>query len=460
MATILRNRPLLIIALGLMVGLTLFEYPWNAMFLLPAIWLLHRNPIKLLCLALALGLGIYLRPPIFTEGVSKTQYVETQARIVSVPRIYPGQISYEIESRGVKYSVTEPDTADRSIGDVIAIRGLVKPLREGTESYKLSHGIVGQFRPIEVRTLSSGPQWLRSAAELRKRFVGFSAKYLPADEARILDALCFNVEGGLDEDLTNALRATGTIHIISASGLHVLVIAVALEFLLNLCPSPRPIRIGLLLIALAVYAGAAGLQPPILRSVVMAAICLTAYLWRREADLLSALSLAAILYLIYDPRGIYDVGFQFSFVTVTAFCLFGSDLKPDYSTASGRFLSEAKVVLRTSCLAYLATIPLTAFYFGTVSIVAIPANLAVFLSASVLVIMGMAAFAVSPFFPGFAEWVSTWLLSPLVQFVEKTALLFGNLSISSIPTLSFNGYWLALIYGAFLLRAKEPIREV
>ncbi|HJP82770.1 MAG TPA: ComEC/Rec2 family competence protein [Fimbriimonadaceae bacterium] len=459
MATILRNRPLLIIAVGLMVGLTLFEYPWNALFLLPAIWLLNRSAIKLLCLAASLGLGIYLRPPIFTEGVSKTQYVETQARIVSVPRIYPGQISYEIEDRGVKYSVTEPDSADRSIGDFVAIRGLAQPLREGTESYKLSHGVVGQFRPIEVKVLSTGPQWLRSAAELRKRFVGFSAKYLPADEARILDALCFNVEGGLDEDLTNALRATGTIHIISASGLHVLVIAAALEFLLNLWPIPRPIKIGLVLIALAFYAGAAGLQPPILRSVVLAATCLTAYLWRREADLLSALSLAAILYLIYDPRGIYDVGFQFSFVTVTAFCLFGSYHKADYSTSPRRILSEVKVTIQTSCLAYFATIPLTAFYFGTISIVAVPANLAVFLSASVLVIMGMVAFAASPFFPALSEWLSAWLLSPLVQFVEKTALMFGNLSISSIPTLSFNGYWLVLIYGALLLRAKEPIRE-
>lgn len=331
---------MLLLAIGFILGLSLREYAWNSLLILPLL-LLIRVPGRCLAIALGLAAGMILSPSLPNSGIQDREFVQGRARIVTVPRLYPQAIAYEIEIQGQRLTLTESPSSDRSYGDHLQVEGLARPLREGSEEYMLAKGIVGRFRPSRIQRLSEGPAWHRAALALRQRFVEFTKRSLPPEKAAILDALCFNVEGGLSDDFENSLRTTGTIHIISASGLHVLLLAVTIDGLLGLLPIPRPIRLLILGLLLAFYASAAGLQPAIIRSILMSMVALTAYMWRRESDLLSGLSLAAIAYLLWDPRGIFNIGFQISFATVGAFALFGHIADSFPKTALGAIKNQS-----------------------------------------------------------------------------------------------------------------------
>ena len=457
MAEILRNRPLLILALTLILGLTLREYPVNFIFV-PLFWFLLKSVSKIWPSMIGLAIGIWLAPDIPSSGVTSTTFLEAKAQIVSVPRLFPEQIYYEIQVGNYRLRAREPVNADRSYGDELLVRGLVKPLREGTDEYLLQRNVVGRFEPISVEVVQRGPGWMRRAADVRRTFVAYSRSVLPLKNAAILDALCFNVEGGLSDEFEDTLRRTGTIHIISASGLHVFVLALAVEWLLGLLPIPRSAKLLLVFLLLAAYCAAAGLQPAIIRSVVMYVVASTAYLWQREADLLSALALSAALYLAWEPHGVFNLGFQFSFLTVAAFAIFGQFDDSPARSVREVLIKAVKDAFKTSNIAYWATLPLLLYYFGSISFVAIPSNLLIIPAAMVLVIGGMASFVVAGWFPQFAGTVASLLLNPLISYLEQILSLFGNLRIATVSGGFFSAYWLVPLYVAILFMVRERVR--
>lgn len=457
MADILRNRPLLLFTLGLVIGLTIREHPWNGLLCLPLAYFV-RDYLRIVGLAIGFAVGCLLSPVLPSQGVASSQYLRSEARICSVPRLYPNRIAYEVELQGQKLSTSESASANRSLGDRLSLIGFVKPLREGSEDYLLSKGIVGRFESLEVTPLGEGPSWFRLASEVRREFIAFTRRTMTPERAAVMDALCFNVDGGLTDEFEDNLRATGTIHIISASGLHVLILAAVLDWLLGLLPIPRAWRIVLLGGLLTFYAAAAGLQPAIIRSVLMSMVALSAYLWRRESDLLTALALAASAYLILDPIGIYNVGFQFSFLTVAAFALFNRFREEFPTSAKGVVKEKAIEAWQTTLVAFLATLPLLWFYFGAVSIVAIPANLLIVPVVTTLIVVGLAAFALSAWIPSIGQLAADNLLSPMVSYLEATIDLFANVSKLSLPDAQFSAYWLLPVYAIMCWTVKERVR--
>lgn len=457
MAGILRDRPLLQFAFGLILGLSWREYPWNSLLALPLLMLVGdwRKSIPLI---LALCGGIAFSPSVPSAGLEKAAYLDSVATVVSVPRLYPDRISYVAEVQGRRVAISEPLISNRSMGDRIKVRGLARPLSEGSERGMLAKGIVARMSPIAAERMEEGPAWYRAASEVRKSFVSFSRSVLPPDQAVLLDALCFNVEGSLDSEFEDDLRRTGTIHIISASGLHALILALAIDAALGLLPIPRPARLAILGVLLVFYAAASGLQPAIVRSVVMSMVALSAYLWRRESDILSGLALSALFYLAWEPLGIYNIGFQFSFVTVAAFALFGKYEDQHYGSAISAIRGTLRAAVQTTAIAYVATLPLLALHFGAISLISIPANVVVVPAAMSLVAVGMGSFAVYGVLPGLSEIVAAGFVAPLLSFLETTIRYFGNLSIVPIPGGIFSGYWLLPVYGLMLLWVRERVR--
>lgn len=456
MGEILRNRPLLGLAIAFVLGLSFREYPWNLAFAI-ALFFVRVRPTTVI---LGLLVGVVLSPTVPKVSVDRTRFVESRATVRTVPRLYPDRIAYELDLQGHRVTLSEPLGSDRSLGDDLYVSGLLRPLREGSERYQLARGIVGRFEPVKVERIRNGPRWHREALVVRGAFVNYTKALLPIESAAMLDALCFNVEGGLSQELTDNLRTSGTIHIISASGLHVLILAVVLDFLLGILPIPRSMRIGILGLLLAFYATAAGLQPAIIRSVLMAMVSLTAYMWQREADLLSALSLSAIGYLLWEPLGIYNIGFQISFLTVGSFALFGRIQDSFPKTAKSGFKEKTLEALRTTNIAYFATLPLLMYYFGSISLMAIPANVIIVPMVIILVIAGMFGFLVSPFLLGFSQAIADFILLPISNLLTSIIQSLGSLPISNLPVFTFSGYWLVPIYALVLMMVRERVRPV
>lgn len=442
----------------LCVCLTLREHPINALLLLLIAALFGRNWSNLSRIAVATVVGTSLASDIPDQGIDRTTFLQGSATVTSIPRVMPGYVSFELEIDGKRLTAILNGRPQISLGDMLFVKGLAKPFREGTEATYLTKGLLGKFTPIEVRRVSSGPSWVRMALTVRSTFLGFTAAHLRSDQAALVDALCFNVDGGLDDETRQVLRNTGTIHIISASGLHVFVLAWVLDAVLGLLPIPRPVRLLMLGGLLVLYAAAAGLQPAILRSVFMSMTALSAYLLQRESDLLSALAVAGGLYLIANPIGIFDMGFQLSYLTVAAFGLFGSNTEPVARTAKETLLNLFSEAGRTSAIAFLATAPIILYYFDLVALTSIPANLIIAPAVMLEVVASFGVFGAHFAWPALGDFLTANLVGPLADFIQWTLSGFAAFPQSTISGGAFSAYWLVLAYALIIWRVEDRIR--
>ncbi|MEQ1936586.1 MAG: ComEC/Rec2 family competence protein, partial [Fimbriimonadaceae bacterium] len=290
------------------------------------------------------------------------QFVNRTMDIVTVPRTGKSGDWCIAEGGGTRLGLfLGQSRTSLSLGDRIHLKGVVRTLREGSEQFWLSKGVIGTMfvgEDNEVVVLNEGSPIFRWGMSWRQSFIEFAQKNLAPRQARLADALCFNLDALLDEDLQENLSRTGTVHIVSASGLHVMIFAVAFQLVLSRLPIPRWAQLILLIFVLLVYAGATGFRPPVLRSVVMVGVMMSAYLVRREGDLLSAAAVAALAQFLLDPRSVYDIGFYLSFLTVCALGLF---LPLDAPRGWKEWIGRSA---HASFVASLASAPIVALIFG------------------------------------------------------------------------------------------------
>lgn len=376
-------------AFGLALGLLLREFGWLVLASAALVLMAPSWFGRALALA-ATGLGWAISvPPV--ASIDSFGRVSGEAKVVSVPRVSGTREIASVLHDGRVYRASLPAGVQASLGDTLTITSArAEPFAPWLRRSFAYRGWHGRLTVDEAAVAENGPSWWRWGRQWRDSFRTFTAKHLSVESAALADAVCFNVDGGLDDEIREDLRTVGVVHIVSASGLHVGIFALFLQSILSRLPIDRRWQLVILLGVLLLYMGATGLRPPVVRAVAMAGLLLTAYLWRREADLLSALGLAAVGNLLVDPRAIWDIGFQLSFAAVLGIGLFPWYPRPRREGESGLTDTIAQSAW-ISLVATFATGPLIAYNFGYLSLVGVVANLVVSFPVVVVVTGSLAA---------------------------------------------------------------------
>ena len=110
-------------------------------------------------------------------------------------------------------------------------------------------------------------------------------------------------------------------HIIAISGFNVGIVVFTVLFLLKVLRIKRKYRYLLAIPILFIHMCAVGAQASVVRATLMAVVVLIGYLLERDTDIINSLSLAALIILGYNPRQIFDIGFQLSFVSLLGIVL-------------------------------------------------------------------------------------------------------------------------------------------
>lgn len=452
----LEKRPLLVAAISLAVGISSGAIWWHSLALLPLLFLMRTNVNRGVIVAGLLA-GYSLAPTPATDLVLAKSDFSGVVRIDSVPRITQNASIAQVTHGGKKLQLILPRDSFVSLGDEVKVGGQIKPLSQFSGQWVSLQGIVGSIQAKDFKTVKEGHTVFRWGMQWRKSFMTFTERSMDPEVARMIDALCFNVDAALDKDSYRNLQRTGTVHIVSASGLHVFIFGAALAFLFSKLPLPRWFQILLLVFVLLVYAGAAGFRPPIVRSVVMGAFYISAYMMKREPDLLSALAAAAATYLILDPVSLYDVGFQLSFVTVGGLALYLT-IKDTFK--EGEYLKDKMWEgVKASLVASLAAAPLVAFYFGNFSLLALPANLLIAAVLPLILVGALGAWAISPLAPAVSQMTMDVVVKPFVGWVSWVTGEMGELPFAAVQVPAFNAYWMLAYYAVFLLTWRKVARQ-
>lgn len=454
----LARRPALNLAIGLALGIgSAYSFVFLAIIVAELIWL-ARTSARILALAASL-VGFLLAPVIPRHGIEDRIFYQGPANVASMPSASAEGESCTIETARGRFLLLMQESGSVALGDTLYVTGVVKPLSEGTESYYLHRRIVGILTAARSpAVLETGWHLWHIAARARLSFERFAERTLGPQEAPILEALCFNVEAGLTDEEREELSRSGTVHIVSASGLHVVVVAWVLTLLFRGLPVPRWSQLVLLAVLLFIYAGAAGLRPPCVRAVLMSLLYASAYLFQREPDNLSALGIAAVPFLLISPESVFDIGFQLSFVTVGGLILFVQHLSIEGSGFWAKLWSLTRVTVRSSFAASLVSAPLVAYHFGFVSLASVPANLLIGAPVVMLVVIGIVGWLLSGILLGPVSWLMSGVAAPLIAWIRWTFTTLGGADWSAINVPPFSAFWLIPCYGFMLLVWKPYVR--
>ena len=423
-------RPVVAGFVGLVGGLSLGYSPWfGSAVLLLLIGL--RMTASSGWLLILFTIGCALRPvpePIITiEGGS----FQGTVTVASVPNVTRSGLSCLVKSESRLYGLRLPPGSALNLGDQAQVTARIRPISDPRFRSRGEVGWLEPLAPIEART-NPFPLW-RWGTTVRGSFLGFLERFAEPRLYGLIAALCFNVTSDLSADLSENLSRCGLIHLISTGGLHIFLVAGAVAWLLSQFPISRGWQLAALLALVVVYAAAAGFRPPMVRSLIMIALFLSAYLIRREPDGLTLLSLAGIAYLVWSPESVANVGFQLSYLAVGGLLLFARATPTGDSPALWNVVVvRGKDLARASLIATLVTAPAVAYHFHRLSLVAPVTNLLVVPVVTPVIVGALVSWLAFFVSPAIAVGLLKVLVEPLAAWMLLVTEKIGGLPFSAI----------------------------
>ena len=312
---------------------------------------------------------------------------------------------------------------------------------------------------------------------------------MPAEKALIL-AMTLGFRSDIPRRTMRTFRRAGTIHIFAISGLHVILIARIISFVLAAFGISR--RYWVLAIAplLAAYVFLTGGQPSAMRAGLMATLYFAAPLFGRRSDSLNAIACAALILVPLNPEIVTELGFILSFAMVTgivvllppvqAAChrLFRADAAVETLVvdrlAAGRLGRWGRIGFHVRHLLFhcrvwcagnvpvaiaaaLVSFPLTSHFFGFCTSYALLANLVVIPLAGIVMAFSALGLVLSCIHPvcaipaNVAAAVLAWCMK---EISFRTAALPG-----AAPSIRFSLLALAAWYLALLVVVRLPFHQ-
>lgn len=202
-------------------------------------------------------------------------------------------------------------------------------------------------------------------------------------------AILLGEPSAIKNETKKQLSYAGIAHILALSGLHIGIIALLLNILLFPLDyfNFKKLRFVLTLIIIIIYAFISGLSVSVIRATIMIGFLVTAKIIHRKNSSLNALFAAATIILLTSPFAVFDIGFQFSFITVLFILLLSNKLS--------RFNPKQEILYYTysvfliSAISMVGTVLLTAYYFNYISIFSILANILIIPILPIIVGIGI-----------------------------------------------------------------------
>jgi len=442
------RRPVLVLFVGVVAGITAVAHPLNGLLsVLLLAWLPSLRSRLLIALGLVFGV---LLPTPGQSHPSDSLPTDSRWIVLNLPKETIGGWSFQAQAvaDGRTTTVVTPHEFLPEEGSIVALDGSLRAPREAGES-----GLLVATQVIEVQP---PPLWDRAAARWRESLHLFLNQALDADTSRLVTALCF---GGADtltpNDLTSA-KQEGWVTIVTSSGLPVLALIALMEAGASLIPAPRLFWLVALTLIFGLYAFAAGLQSSALRAVVVALILRWGYVFSREPDLLSAVSVAGLLILVVRPSEVYALGFALSMLTLSAIALFTPGRGPRPANLRRRMAANVYAGIRAVTISAIVAIPLIAQRLHHVAFNSVLASFVVVAVVPIIVALAFSGQAMALVAPSVGiGWVAL-LVGPLSAGLREFFALTAGLS-TDVP--SFSGYWLLPYFGAWLMLRGRFVKE-
>ena len=215
-----------------------------------------------------------------------------------------------------------------------------------------------------------GPSW---RARWRARATRAVDAVFPADAA-LARALLVADTRELSPEIRDRYAAAGLAHMLSISGLHVGIIAVALEIVFQLAHLARRTATVASIVVVAMYVALIGAPEAAVRSAAMLGALGASRLSQRPTSPWAMLAIGAAAPLV-SPRAVLEIGYQLSVIGVAGLIGAGALVRRAVPRRIGGWRRTILAGLIVSTVATIVSAPLVAWTFGRISLVGPLTNL-------------------------------------------------------------------------------------
>ncbi len=391
--------------------------------------------------------------------------IELAGFVVGPPRAEGGELRIPLQTdRGRLLLVADRAEREPRVGEQLLARGFLTEPEPWRSAYLRRLGIGLELRAravVPTGAPRAGPEGLLD--RIRSRSEDAVSAGLDPPQAALALGFVLGQDDRIDALTREAYRRSGLAHLLAVSGQNVMLLAILAGIALAaLGVGPRA-RLLLVLALIAVYVPVAGAGPSIQRAAVMGAAGIVAGLAGRATDRVYVPLLAAFATLLLNPLAAGDIGWQLSFAAVIGIALWSAPIaallrerlapEPSRRRLAGPACEGAGLTIAAT----LATGPLMAHHFETVSLASLPANLLALPAIPPVMWLGMAA-AIAGQLPLVPTAPLAVVEGPLLDYISTIARLFAAADWAVIELPAPSPWGLGAIYAGLLAGVGAAIR--
>ncbi len=344
-----------------------------------------------------------------------------------------------------------------AIGDEIEGLGKVIPMNEAEneggfdeKSYYLAKSVSVKLSAENITVVKkTGISAAEKLYRLRRAMCAVFEGNLPGEESGLIAMMTVGDKSLTDPEAKELFQKTGLAHIFAISGLHIMAVGMFAAGLLKTMGASRrlvgPASTGVVLL----YTMMSGASVSAIRACIMFCVLTVAEILGEAYDTPSALGLAALIILFFEPLAVLQASFIFSFGAVSAICFYSGRLKEIYESVrrigwEQRHMKDKRkrwrispgerlcsLVIWTLAL-QIATVPIVAWYYFEIPVYVLFLNILLLPLAGILLGLGLCggllgvvlpaagAFILTPchFILYYYEWLASLTLRlPGAQFI-------------------------------------------
>lgn len=397
--------------------------------------------------------------------------------LLRVTELFHDGRSRRLDDRADIFVRVSPDSEFRiEEGEFIRVKGRPGLISPAANRGEYDPRTQARYRRVHVQVFCPGP-WCLQREVLSKKFSlyrslvnplrrylagSIDGRFPPGMERQFVKGMILGELELLPDGLSEAFRRTGTAHVIAVSGLHVALLAWAVNLCLQRLRITSPgrwVAFILFITVLALYCLVTGNAPSIRRAAIMSAIMIGGNVLGRRSFALNSLAVSDLLILLFDPFDLFSAGFLMTNMAVVGILLLHrplSGLVPKGPGVARRTVGALWSAFSVSLSAMAGVSPVIAFMFGVVSPSGIVANIPVVFFSNLAMYASLPLFL----FHGFGAWPASLFAESSWIFARLTilfTLFFSRLPMAAVdlkPDLFEVGVWYASVAAMlfFLLR--------
>lgn len=305
----------------------------------------------------------------------------------------------------------------------------------------------------EIRITSPNRFWLSFFA-IRKNISDTLKRIYIGDKGVLASGLILGGSQNFSDSFKEAMKSSGTTHLVAVSGYNVSIITIILFMILRRLFSRRSALTSSIVILLA-FCIISGASASVVRASIMGGLFIISKALGRKVSPLHLLLVAVFLMILQNPFALFDVGLQLSF-----FATLGLVLSLDFFQFNQQkiYLTFLSVIPET-IIAQIFTFPILLYHFQEASIISVIPNALIL----PLVPLGMLMVFVS----AIAGFINIYLGlfvgfggEMLLKYFVGVIRFFGSLSYAKVESQSVSFYAVVIFYIFVIILMQIQIKKI